>query len=318
MDFEHNILITSSGRRVELVKAFIASRNRLGLKGKVICADADITAPTAAFADKAIQIPRINTPEYIDTLKQILIDERIALLIPTIDTELQTLADAKAELEETTGAKILISDAELIALCRDKEKTAKYLTQFGILAPTTYTLKDALEREIYPLFIKPRDGSSSIGAYKVKSSHELEFFASYVASPVIQDYLEGEEYSVDAFSDLESKIISIVPRKRLAVRGGEILKGQIDLNEKIIASVRELLDRLKPIGPITLQGFLSKDQDFYYTEINPRYGGGAPMSFAAGADSTEWLWRIIAGLQIPTVTIKDKAIYSRFDQTVEI
>ena len=170
------------------------------------------------------------------------------------------------------------------------------------------------------MFIKPRDGSSSINAFKVENEQQLRFFLSYVKKPIVQECVNGKEYTVDAFIDFEGNIISVVPRIRLAVRSGEILKGEIDMNEAIISDVTKMIKKLRPSGHITVQGFFGEDEIMRYIEINPRFGGGAPMSIRAGADTCEWLYRIVAGEKIDAskVKIADGAVYVRFDDSVRV
>lgn len=319
MNCKVNILITCAGRRVELVKCFANARETLGFDGKIFCCDSDALAPALAFADEVRTIPRIDSGQYIDALIEIIKQNEISIVIPTIDTELAILAEASEKIHTETGARVLISSPDVIAICRDKFATSRYLSENGFKVPKTYSSEDiASGKYEFPLFIKPCDGSSSINAFKVRNKRELDFFLDYVKNPIVQECATGQEYTIDAFADFESRFISAVPRKRLATRSGEILKGQIDLNATIVSEVRRLISLLKPIGPITIQGFKGDDGSFRFTEINPRFGGGVPMSIAAGADFCKWVYMLLAG-QTPTpATIRDGILFSRFDQTIEI
>lgn len=314
-----NILVTSAGRRVELVKCFAAARDALGLAGNVVCCDMDANAPALQFADCACLAPRIDSGKYTGALVDIARKQAISLIVPTIDTELPLLAEAQGEIEKATGAKVLVSSPECIATCRDKERTARFFAANGLDFPRTYSRGELASPNLaFPLFIKPRGGSSSIGAFRVENRRELDFFLGYVRDPIIQDCVAGAEYSVDAFLDFNAEIISVVPRRRLAVRAGEILRGRIDMAPAVIAAAHRLLKALAPIGPVTVQGFLCEDGKFRFTEVNPRFGGGAPMSIAAGADSCSNLYRLLSGMPVPKPQIRDGATFSRFDQTIEI
>lgn len=318
---EINVLITSCGRRVELVNEFKKARDKTGLKGKVITCDISNTAPAMKFADISVIVPRLNDSRYLEKLIEIIKVNNVKLVVPTIDTELQLLADNKEKIENETGAKVLISDSEVINICDNKINSYKYFINNGFSAPRIITDSDIeVGNYILPLFIKPKNGSSSINAYKIATTKELEFFRNYIEEPIIQEFVEGIEYTVDAFIGFDGSIISIVPRKRLQVRGGEILKGEIDLNLDIINNVEKLIKKLKPIGHITLQGFLCKNGEFKYIEINPRFGGGAPMSIKAGANSCEWLYLLLTGktIDITKIHVENGAIFSRFDDCVRI
>ena len=315
-----NVLILSAGRRVELVKAFKSARDRLGVAGDVIAADMDETAPTLFFADKKTILPRVTDASYLEQLIATCINDSVSLIVPTIDTELEILAQNKEIIESQTSARVMISDLECVSVCCDKQKTACFFAENGINAPITYSDINEAKKAPLPLFIKPRDGSSSINAFKVTSYEQLEFLNSYIDEPVIQECVKGTEYTFDIFADFVGRIISIVPRKRIAVRGGEILKGQIDMDDKLIAQARKVVDALKPIGHITIQGMKDDDGTVKFIEINPRFGGGAPMSISAGADSCEWLYRILNGEEVTPadVNVQDGVVFSRFDDSVRV
>lgn len=304
-----------------MVQAFLRARDRLGLQGEVCAADMSKSAPALYFADKAFVLPKIGSETYLSALIDLCKNQEIALIVPTIDPELPFLAQNSALIKRECGAKVHISSQEVVAVCRDKEKTARFLAQNGFGVPKTYT-ESELDRGNYrlPLFIKPRGGSSSIGAYRVDSDEALRFLRTYVEDPIVQECAEGTEYTFDVFVDFDGDVVSVVPRVRIAVRGGEILKGKIDLNADLIADATRLVKALKPRGHVTVQGILGKDSVLRYLEINPRFGGGAPMSIAAGADSCEWLYRILAKMPIEKdkIKVRDGAAFARFDQSVAV
>ena len=128
----------------------------------------------------------------------------------------------------------------------------------------------------------------------------------------------GEEFTVDVFCDFNSKPITIVPRRRLAVRSGEILKGKTIRDYSIIKASIDLVEKLKPFGHITLQ-CIKNENGIYFIEINPRFGGGAPMSIVAGANSIENLIKLKKGEKLSyNEDWKDNIIFSRFDNSVII
>lgn len=317
---EYNVLILSAGRRVELVNCFKAARDRLKLHGKVLAADMSYTAPALYFADGHFIIPKISDDGYVNAIIEICKKNDVALIVPTIDTELCKLAQNKQIIEEQTGAKLLVSDYDSVATCCDKKLTAEYFEQHGFKYPRVITAED-LKRGNYefPLFIKPEDGSSSINAFRVNNKRELDFFTSYIDRPIVQECVCGEEYTVDCFCDFNGKILSVVPRIRLATRSGEVLKGRTAKNPSIIADVTRLVTSLGFIGQTTVQCFLCENGDIKYIEINPRFGGGAPMSIAAGADSCEKLYRLLKGETLEyDETWEDGVTISRFDGSVRV
>lgn len=313
------ILLTSVGRRVELIQAFHGAAIKMGIPLNIIGTDITSTAPALFFCDKKEIVPKIENPDYIQTLLHICQKEQVACVIPTIDTDLLLLAENKKSFEKI-GVKVLISDVEKVRICRDKRLTAEYFISLGLKAPLPI---DAVESYSlgYPAFIKPIDGSSSIDAYKVNNIKELNIYAAKIKKYVIQPYISGKEYTIDIFCDYDGKPVYITPRERLAVRAGEVLKTKICQNEKIIEEMKKLIDDFKPCGQITVQMIQEEATgDDYYIEINPRFGGGAPLSIKAGADSAEALLRMLCGekLEYQSKAAEDGAIYSRFDQSIRV
>ena len=311
------IMFTSVGRRVELMQAFRAAADKLGVDLEIYGADITDTAPALYFCNHTVIVPRIKDAEYIPTLKAVCEKENIDALIPTIDTDLLLLSQHKNEFGKT---KVFISAEDKVALCRDKRFTADYFHSVGLKSPSPVDDWKAYAGG-YPAFIKPKDGSSSIFAYKVNNEAELISYAAQVPDYIIQPFIEGTEYTVDIFCDFDGNPIYITPRIRQAVRSGEVLKTQIRQDETIIAEMKNLIEDYKPCGQITVQLIQQKDtKENYYIEINSRFGGGAPLSIKAGADSAEALLRLLSGekLEFMPGAAEDNAVYSRFDQSIRI
>ena len=312
-----NVLILSAGRRVELVNCFKKAARELEISGSVFAADCSLTAPALYFADKFRQVPRIDSGEYIRALIDICNEDKISLVVPTIDTELLLLAENRKKMEEKTDAKILVSDLSVVNICRNKLNTQSYMEEHGFKVPHLYTAQELRNDNIkYPLFVKPIDGSSSIDAYKVNNKQELDAILTLVKNPMVQDYMDGEEYTIDVFLDFDGNIITMVPRLRMAVRSGEILKGRIVKDAAIMEDVRRLMEELKPIGHITVQ-CRKTYRGIEYIEINPRFGGGAPMSIMAGADSCRNLYRLLRG-EVLTYNedFRENITFLRFDSSI--
>lgn len=314
---EINILILSAGRRVELVQCFQKAAKKLNIKSNIVAGDCSNTAPALYFADRVCELPRINEPNYIESIIEVCNKENISLIVPTIDTDLLILAENKNRIEEQTDAKVLISDISVVKICRDKINTQRFLEENGFGIPKMYTDVELENGNIqFPLFIKPKSGSSSINTFKVNNSNELKTYKSIIDQPIIQDFMEGEEYTVDAFLDFESTVITIVPRLRIATRSGEISKGKIIKDRQIINDVTKLMKVLKPIGHITVQLMKTK-KGIEYIEINPRFGGGAPMSIQSGADSCENLYRLLMGQKLEyNENYSENLTFLRFDSSI--
>lgn len=313
------ILFTSAGRRVELIELFRSAANRLNQKVLLYGADMDVSAPALAFCDGKVQVPRIKSEDYLPVLKKFCKENEIDLLIPTIDTDLLLLAQNR-EMFENEHTRVLISAPEKIALCRDKRYTADYFHSVGLQSPSPV---DDVKQYVggFPAFIKPKDGSASKNAHRVDNPEELLIYAEQTPDYIIQPFVSGTEYTVDIFCDFDGNPIYITPRIRLAVRAGEVLKTEIRQDESIIAEMMQMLKDYRPCGPLTVQ--LIKDAATgvnWYIEINPRFGGGAPLSMKAGADSAEALLRLLAGESVSyrAHAAEDGAVFCRFDQSIRV
>lgn len=285
-----NVLILSAGRRVELVEAFRAELNKLIPGAKVFAADlSPQLAPACHVADDAFAVPRVTNAEYCDRIIDICQANAIGLVIPTIDTELIVLSERIDDFA-ARGIHLVISSAELVRNCRDKRKTAAFLEEVGIHSPKIYDISNIT----FPCFAKPYDGSCSVGAAVVPTRESLT--RDMVENPrMMFAELIGKdhpEYTVDAYYNKSGQLCCLVPRERIEVRGGEVSKGATRRH----ALYAFLLPRLKTIagarGCVTFQFFAKPDEDRYLAiEINPRFGGGYPLSYAAGANYPGWLIR---------------------------
>lgn len=313
------ILFTSVGRRVELVQQFRKAADRLHKSIKIIGADLATDAPALFYCDEQIQVCRIHAPEYIPQLLSICKEKKVDLLIPTIDTDLLLLSKNR-QLFEDNGTKVLISAEDKIAICRDKRFTSEFFVTCGVKAPMPV---DKVEdyKQGFPAFIKPKDGSSSINAYKVNNEQDLLLYSQKIEDYIIQPFVEGKEYTIDVLCDFQGNPIYITPRERVAVRSGEVLKTKIVQDPVMVEECQRIIRGFSPVGPITVQ-FIQDchSGENYYIEINPRFGGGAPLSMMAGADGAQALLRLLDGEMLAYCpnAAADGAIYSRFDQCVRV
>ncbi|MDD7636310.1 MAG: HAD-IA family hydrolase [Clostridiales bacterium] len=314
---KYHVLFTGVGRRVELIQAFRQAASNLHIELKIYGADMAGDAPALAFCDYIRKVCGMHDSAYISQLLELCKKDCIDLLIPTIDTDLLVLSQ-NTEKFDAIGTKVLISEPDKIMLCRDKNLTANFFEMCGLKAPRTYNDYHKYAGP-YPCFIKPKDGSSSINAFKVNDYKQLVVYAEKIVDYVIQPFIGGKEYTVDIFCDFDGNPVTIVPRERVAVRSGEVLKTKIDLDKTMIQEARQLISKFKPCGPLTVQLIRQEGTgEDYYIEINPRYGGGAPLSMKAGARTAEVILKLLKGESVSYQEsgIADNAVYSRYDQSV--
>ncbi|MEZ8145402.1 ATP-grasp domain-containing protein [Enterovibrio norvegicus] len=285
---KNNLLILSAGRRVELVQAFQNDLKELNINAQVYCTDMSPELSSACqIADESFKVPRVTDPSYLSTIESLCLENGIRLVIPTIDTELLLLAEAREAFFEK-GVEIVISSTPLISECRDKRKTADLFSRLQVDQPAIYNKADLT----FPCFCKPYDGSCSVGA--IALPHREALTQDLLDNPknMFMELIPKTycEYTIDAYYSGAGELKSLVPRKRLEVRGGEVSKGVTRKN----FVYDYLLSRVETLpgarGCITFQLFVNEDtQQVKGLEINPRFGGGFPLSYDAGARFPKWL-----------------------------
>lgn len=286
------VLFTCAGRRVELIQAFRAAARRRRIALEVTALDHDPTAPSMFVADHADLAPRVTDPTYIPAVLEIVEKRRPAALIPTVDTDLAVIAEQRDALA-ALGCCALIGEPGVIRICRDKVRTFEFLKANGVDTPATFT-PQALAAGApppYPLFIKPRTGSASLGTHKVEDLDDLNYYLKRVPDPIVQEFVAGVEHTLDVYVGLGGSPRCVVPRARWQVRNGEVSKGVVVKDREVMDAGRRVVEALGPSvrGLVTLQCIVTTERRIRFIEINPRFGGGAPMGIAAGADYPGWL-----------------------------
>lgn len=276
-----NILITSCGRRTQLIKYF---KNEFKGIGNVVVTDCDELAPALYFADKFYITSRINDTNYINDLIEICKKEEIKGIMSLIDPELSLLAKNKEKFKEI-GVELIGSDYETTELCFDKYEFFKFLNENNFKCAKTYISledfkKDYNERKIsFPVFIKPRTGSASLGVNKVDFMEHLELLYKLFPNMIIQEFIPGQEYGVDCYIDLISnEVISIFAKKKIRMRSGETDKAVSIKNEKLFNVIEELVRKLNLRGTVDIDVFESNGE-WIISEINPRFGGGHLLAY---------------------------------------
>lgn len=286
-----NILITSAGKRVELVFEFMRELKDKFPGAKVITVDLNpAMAPACRVSDLSFAVPRVTDEHYIAELLRICKENNVKVVVPTIDTELEVLSKTRNRFEEI-GVAVLVSDIEFIRTCRDKRNTIKFFETVGIRNPAS---RNKFRPE-FPMFAKPYDGSLSTNIHIIRQKSDLT--KEILEDPKLIfmeliDKSEYKEYTVDLYYSKEGNLKCVVPRERIEVRSGEVNKGATRKNH-IVNFLRERLGRLDGVrGCICIQVFYgSKDNDIVGIEINPRFGGGYPLSFYAGANFPQYIVR---------------------------
>lgn len=292
------LLLTCVGRRVELLQAFRRAARQLAVPLRLVALDSDRTAPALSCVDAAVLAPRADDPRYVEAVLEAVQTYGARLLIPTTDTDLRVIAGQREAIAQL-GCVPLIGEPAVIDVCRDKTKTYQHLRRHQIDTPETFTPDEirALPQKRFPLFIKPRTGSASQWVHKLDDQLDLDYYLARVRDPIVQEFVAGVEHTLDVYVGLSGAVRCVVPRARWAVRTGEVSKGVVVKDLEIMHAGRRVVEMLGPSvrGIVTLQCIVTSERRICFIEINPRFGGGAPLGIAAGADYPLWLLQELLG-----------------------
>ena len=286
-----NILITSAGKRVALTRYFKETLSRFFPEAKVYTTDMrPDMAPAAYVSDGCFAVPRVTVPEYPDLLLSLCREHGVGIVVPTIDTELMVLAAQKERFAQE-GIHVIVGDEAFVGVCRDKRLTGDFFAAHDIRVPRPIDK----HHPTFPLFAKPYDGSLSTNLHFITKPEELTDDILHDDKLLFMEYIDRKvykEYTVDMYFGRDHEVKSIVPRERIEIRAGEINKGRTAKNA-IVPYLKERLARLDGcVGCICMQLFLHPDTcDIVGIEVNPRFGGGYPLTYMSGANYPELLIR---------------------------
>lgn len=300
------VLLTpsSSGMAISAIKAL-----RLDKTIQIYSTDVDKLAPGLYLSDKGYLIPPFKDESFYSTLVKIVEKEKIDVVIPCLDTILLKFSKRREELKEV-GAKVLVSDVETIVITRDKWKTYNALKDV-IHIPKSFIKTEDVD-VCYPLLVKPRSGSGSKNVHKVNSKNELEFFHKKVENPIIQEYLEGREYTVDCLADFDGKLMVAVPRERLETKAGITVKGMVIKDERLMSMAKKISTKLRFFGPFFFQAKEDMKGIPKMTEINARIAGTMCLSSLSGSNMLVMSVKMCLGEKIKTPKIKTGLYLSRY------
>jgi carbamoyl-phosphate synthase large subunit len=314
------MLITCVGRRVSLLKSFAAAAKKLKIRLTILGTEATQLSSALQLCDKKFLVKPTTHGDYIKQLLSIVKQNKVDLLVPTVDLDLKVLSRNKAKFA-ALGCRVLVSSPDVLDICQDKRKTYRFLRKQGFDTPTTMSVQTALSKgkAIWPYFLKPWDGYASRGNAVVGNRRELMFFAKRIPNVICQEFVRGIEHTCDVYVDFDMKVRCVVPRRRIEIRAGEVSKAQVVKNKHIMTEAAKLVEALRAgPGVITLQLFLTAGDKIKFIEINPRFGGGAPLSIKAGADFPKWILQEVAGIkpEIHFDGFKDRLIMLRYDSEI--
>lgn len=314
-----NILFCSAGRRVELLKDF---RKSMDKGDRILAADLSNLAPALYVADTYYLVPRIDDPAYLDRILDICRREKINAVTTLIDPEIELLAKNRARFEEI-GVEVLAPYTETAELCFDKFKMYQYLTAHGV--PTTETWGDyasAMEavesgRLVFPVFVKPRTGSGSVGARNVQDAETLKALCDADPSLIVQRLMQGD-LDADVYIDtISHKAVSAFSKRKLETKIGGASKTISFKDENLFEFIRRITELLKFNGPVDMD-FFYQDGTYYLSEVNPRFGGAYLHAYGAGVDFIKLIKNNLNGIENAPVfgNYEDDVVMMMYDSVV--
>ena len=281
-----NILVLSVGTRNKIIQYF---KKELQGKGKVIATDMSRLAPALYEADAFYIVPRMTESGYIEKILEICRTEKIQGVLSLIDPELSLLAENKDRFAEI-GTCVIGSDYEVCERSLNKWEMYQWLEEHHYRCAKSYVDKEEFFKDIekgeakYPVFVKPVCGSASIAISKVYDRETIELLFQHNEGLMIQEYLEGQEIGADCYIDMISgKLVSIFTKKKLVMRAGETDKAESFIDPKLNELLSSFAEEMGYRGQIDIDVF-EKDEKYYISEVNPRFGGGYPHAYECGVN----------------------------------
>ena len=282
---EFNILINSfTHRKLPLLDLIKTSKNKIDKKIKIFLGNNKSFPYSAFFKKNFINLPFCkdnNRNQILKILKKL----KIKFVIPTSDAELIFWSKYK-DFFKLNGIIVFVSQHSSIKTCLDKLSFHKYckaknIPDIKILAPKDYkkrgiklVVKERFSHEKNKLIVNKDYNYVKKNLYKYKN-------------PIIQKFIPGNEISVDAFLDENSRVVGLFMRKREHVVNGESQVTSIFENQKLESSLIKYFESLKLEGIVMLQVKIYKNK-FYIIECNPRVGGASTLSIQNGLDVFFW------------------------------
>ncbi|MBC7086481.1 MAG: ATP-grasp domain-containing protein [Methanomethylovorans sp.] len=295
------VLITSAGvaTACNIISALKKQKEK---EVKIVAVDTNPLSAGLYLADSRYIVPRSTDPQYIPKILEISKKECVDIIFPLHSSETMVFAKNTDKLKHA-GLKLQIANPEAIDICTDKLKFHGFLQSNGFLCPKTYHPMNILDilknNEVnFPLFIKPKEGSSSKNSFKIENIEQVHFFINYIENCIIQEFIKGTEYTVDLLADENSNLVAAVPRERLEIKDGKAVKSRTVKDNVMISLCSEIIKKLGLTGPANVQ-MIKSGEKLYVIEINPRFAaGGLPLTTASGVNIPLLLIKMLLGENI--------------------
>jgi len=305
------VLVSGGGGAAAI--STIKSLRMGGFKGRIVSIDADPLSAGLYLADGFRVVPKAKDPAFYPAIERLVAEEHIGVISPTPGFDINEFARHKRELE-AMGASVAMSDIDAMTTCENKWEF--FLKTQGAF-PLPETSRDPVSWNRFPCFVKPTFGKGSRNTHRCQTRSELEFHTAASADEMlIQEYLPGEEYTVDVLSDLSGTPRLAVPRARLETKDGISSKGRVLRDPEMEGLCLELARHLSLKGPTCMQ--LKRDESGRpkFMEVNPRIGGGSIFTTLAGVNIPMLLLDLIAGTELAVCEPNEIIVLRYYEEVV--
>lgn len=276
------VLFLGAGKRLSLLEAFQRAAQAEGVALQLHAAETRRQVPIAALA-RIHPAPGFRDASFAAWLVRTVQALRIDLVVPNMDAATVALSAVRDDLGRA-GCWAVVSSPELCVAMEDKAAAEQWFRRRGLRVPP---------RSGWPRILKRRLGFGSRGQVVVRDPDERDRFLATVDDPLAyleQDFLEGPEYSVDAYVDRRGRLVGAMPRQRLSVVDGEVDESVSRRHPEIERVAGVLFAEPGWAGPLTAQ-FIDTQDGPCLLEVNPRFGGGATHAIHCGLDMPRWILR---------------------------
>jgi len=299
------ILISAGG--TVTAQSLIKALREDGRASFIAIVDIDDLNATKFFADAYVRVPPAAEPAFVDACLKVVREQRIDLFVPIIvEREFLPLDAARAAFADF-GCTLAAPPREIVTVAADKLAFAAFLERLDIETPKTVAYARDLQGVRFPAYLKPRQGSGSVGTQRVTTAETLHEAARGRDDLIVQEAVAGAEFTVDCFAAEAGRVVAAVPRERIAIKAGVSVKGRTYHHPQIEAIAADVVAKSGIAGPANVQGMLRADGTFSIIEMNPRFSGTLALTTAAGINFATLLLDRFEGKPIPDLRGKHRA-----------
>ncbi len=295
-----NLLFSCVGRRSYLIDYF---KQSLTDSDCIIGTSNSKWASALQYCDKRFYMPDIVSEHYIDAMLQLCQREKVDAVLSFLDQDVEILAQHHTQFK-AMGVQLILPSAQASHICFDKFASFHFLQSQGFNTPLTFIDLDLAKQALsdkqlnFPLIVKPRFGCGSQDVFIATNREEMQMYFHSREHMMIQAMLQGEELGMDICNDIDGKeVLSVVPWKKLLSRAGEVEISMTIDDPHLINIGIQLGKAIGQAGPMDVD-FFKHEGAYYIVELNPRFGGGYPVTQLAGADYPNMLVRMLRGEQL--------------------